>query len=193
MGETPKTTDRRRGSRRKEADRRQPGERRTTERRVASIPVDNERRVQAMRAQTSRHKITVGELRRVLSRLYQVTQVNPDMTAVRPQIKGARALMLKLDPDVNAVGALMKEIASSAAADLPEFQQVERLLERLGIVVKPAKPAPKEPSKKAEAADGSAASKRKSTASRRKSTTKKAIKKTAKKKRASTKTTKPEV
>lgn len=184
MEETPETTDRRRGSRRKIADRRQPGDRRTEERRVASIPVAYERRVQAMRAQTSRHKITIGELRRVLSRLSQVTKVNTDMTAVWLQINRARALMLKVDPDLRTVGALMEEIRSSAAADIPEFQKAEQLLERLGIVAQPAKPTPKAPSKKAKAAEGSKGSKRPSTATRGTSTKKKATKKTAKKKRA---------
>ena len=192
MEETPPTTDRRRGSRRKIADRRQPGERRTKERRVASVPVDHDRRVQVMSAQTGRHQITVGELRRVVSRLSQVTKDNPDMTAVRAQIKGARALMLKVDPDLRTVGALMEEIGSSPAADLPEFQKGEELLERIGIVLQPAKPAPKTPSKKAKAAEGNTSSKKRSTAARGMSTKKKVTKKKAKKKRASKKTTRTE-
>jgi len=189
MEETPQTTDRRRGTRRKITDRRQLGERRIKERRVAAAPVGHDRRVQVMRAQTSRHKITVGELRRTVSRLSQVTKNNPDMTAVRPQIKGARALMLKIDPDLRRVGALMEEIRSSPAADLPEFQKVEQLLERIGIA---AQPALKTPSKKAKAAEGSTSSKKPSTAARGTSTKKKVTKKKAKKKRASKKTTKTE-
>lgn len=193
MEETPPTTDRRRGSRREIADRRQPGERRVTERRVACVSVAHNRRVQVMRAQTSRHKITVGELRRVVSRLSQVTKDNPDMTAVRAQIRGARALMLKVDPDLPTVGALMEEIRSSPAADLPQFQKAEELLERIGIVAQPANPAPKTPSKKAKAAaEGSTSSKKPSTAARGSSTKKKVTKKKAKKNRASKKTTKTE-
>ena len=192
MEETPPTTDRRRGSRRKIADRRQPGDRRTKGRRVVSAPVAHDRRVQVIRTQTSRHKITVGELRRVVSRLSQVTKDNPDMTAVRAQIRGARALMLKVDPDLRTVGALMEEIRSSPAADLPEFHKAEQLLERIGIVAQPAKPAPKTPSKKAKAAEGSTSSKKPSTATRGTSTKKKVTKKKATKKRASKKTTKTE-
>lgn len=187
MTETRKTTDRRMGDRRKVADRRsktvrrETSDRREEDRRIRPIPVTHDRRVPAMTAMDKRHTVTVFAIRRSVSRLSQIAKAQALPSTEQRQLSGARAMMLRVDPDLRAVGEMIGELKTSAIGELPEFQKVEQLMERVGIIVEPPKPVPKKTSKRAKVSSKKASSTSRSTGAKKASARKR---KTATKKRA---------
>ena len=173
MTETRKTTDRRMGNRRKVTDRRtgtvrrEPSDRRDEDRRIRSIPVAHDRRVPAMTAMDRRHTVTVFAIRQSVSRLSQIAKAHPLPPTEQQQLSRARAMMLRVDPDLRAVGEMIGELKTSAIGRLPEFQKVEELIERLGIIVEPPKPVRKKTAKRAKVSSKNASSTSRSTGAKK--------------------------
>ena len=199
MEESPEASRRRRkGDRRKLADRRSGGdrrlvdERRLAQRRKKSVPVDVERRsgverrARILSSLSVRDHIIVHALRRLIGRLYQISQSRPRSEKISASLGEARAEILKLDPNLYTVAATMGKLKNTPIAKLEEYEHSREMLERFNAPrtsgASAAKQTRRAPAgRKATGAKGTAAGARKSTV---KKTSSKTTKKTAVKKAA---------
>ncbi|MCZ6857973.1 MAG: hypothetical protein O7F70_08245, partial [Gemmatimonadetes bacterium] len=135
MEESPEASRRRRkGDRRKLADRRSGGdrrlvdERRLAQRRKKSVPVDVERRsgverrARILSSLSVRDHIIVHALRRLIGRLYQISQSRPRSEKISASLGEARAEILKLDPNLYTVAATMGKLKNTPIAKLEEYE-----------------------------------------------------------------------
>ena len=187
-GDRRKVADRRAGS-----DRRLALDRRAAERRQRIVPVDLERRRGVdRRARTLstlgvRDHIIVHALRRLIGRLYQISQSRPRSEKISANLGEARAEILKLDPNLHTVAATMEKLKNTPIAKLEEYEHSREMLERFNAprtsrasAGKQTRRAPA--GRKTTGAKVTAAGARKSTAKKapRKTTKKTAVKKAAK-------------
>ncbi len=181
-GDRRKVADRRAGS-----DRRLALDRRVAERRQRIVPVDLERRRGVeRRARTLstlgvRDHIIVHALRRLIGRLYQISQSRPRSEKITATLGEARSEILKLDPNLHTVAITMEKLKNTPIAKLEEYEHSREMLVRFNppprtsraSVAKQTRGGPA--GRKATGARGTAAGARKTTA---KKTTRKTAKKT---------------
>ncbi len=187
---------RRKGERRKIADRRSEGNRRVVgERRLAArrqtvVPVDIDRRrgvdrrVRALSTLPVRDHIIIHALRRLIGRLYQISQGRPRAEKITAGLGKARSEILKLDPNLYTIAVTMEKLKNTPVAKLEEYKRSQEMLVRFkapgtspASTVKETQRAPGE--RKTVRARQTAAGARKSTAKKaaRKSTKKPAARK----------------
>ncbi len=190
MEETPAAT-RRKGDRRKIADRRTAEERRAvSERRLAqrrqeavAVEVDRrrgvDRRARVLSTLSSQDHIIIHALRRLIGRLYQMSQSRPRSEKITADLGKVRSEILKLDPSLYTVAVTMEKLKNTAIAKLDEYKRCQEMLLRFS--------PPETPSASTVKKTRGAPGQRKSTQARRtaagagKTTAKKATRKATKK------------
>lgn len=187
---------RRKGERRQIADRRSEGNRRVVgERRLAArrqtvVPVEIDRRsgvdrrARALSTLPVRDHIIIHALRRLIGRLYQISQSRPRAEKITAGLGEARSEILKLDPNLYTIAVTMERLKNTPVAKLEEYKRSQEMLARFNApgtspasTVKETRRAPGE--RKTIRTRRTAAGARKSTAKKaaRKSTKKPAAKK----------------
>ena len=184
-------TARRKGERRKIADRRSKddrralNERRVAERRQADVPVEVDRRrgvdrrARVLSTLSVNDHIVIHALRRLIGRLYQMSQSRPRSEKITAGLEEARSEILKLDPNLYTIAVTMEKLKNTGIAKLEEYKRCQEMLVRLN----PAKTSPTSTAKETRRAPGERKSTRagRTAAGVRKSTAKKATKKSTKK------------
>ncbi len=182
---------RRKGDRRKIADRRSKrdrrvvGERRLAARRQTVVPVEVDRRrgvdrrARALSTLPVRDHIIIHALRRLIGRLYQISQSRPRAEQITAGLGEARSEILKLDPNLYTIAVTMEKLKNTPIAKSEEYKRSQEMLLRFN------RPETSSAStvKKTRRASGERKSTRarRTAASARKSTAKKATRKSTKK------------
>ena len=182
---------RRKGDRRKIADRRSAQDRRAvSERRLAqrrqkvvAVEVDRrrgvDRRARALLTLSAQDHIIIHALRRIIGRLYQMSQSRPRSEKITADLGKVRTETLKLDPNLSTIAVAMEKLKSTAIAKLDEYKRCQEMLVRFR--------PPETPSASTGRTTRGAPGERKSIRARRtaagagKTTAKKATRKTTKK------------
>lgn len=189
---------RRKGERREIADRRSKqdrrivGERRLAARRQAVVPVEVDRRrgvdrrARVLSSLSVRDHIIIHALRRLIGRLYQISQSRPRSEKITAHLGEARSEILKLDPNLHSIAVTMEKLNNAAIANVEEYKRSQEMLVRFNPPVTSATSTAKETrrapgERKTARARRTAAGARKTTAKKatRKITKKTAVKKTA--------------
>jgi hypothetical protein len=163
------------------------------QRRKKSVPVDVERRsgverrARILSSLSVRDHILVHALRRLIGRLYQISQSRPRSEKISASLGEARVEILKLDPNLYTVAATMEKLKNTPIAKLEEYEHSREMLERFNAPrtspASAAKQTRRAPAgRKTTSAKVTTAGARKSTAKKapRKTTKKTAVKKAAK-------------
>lgn len=133
---------RRRGERRQIADRRSEGNRRVVgERRLAArrqtvVPVEIDRRsgvdrrARALSTLPVRDHMIIHALRRLIGRLYQISQSRPRAEKITAGLGEARSEILKLDPNLSTIAVTMERLKNTPVAKLEEYKRSQEMLAR---------------------------------------------------------------
>ncbi len=122
--------------RRSERRRRVVGERRLAARRQKVVPVKVdrrrgvERRARAHSTLPVRDHIIIHALRRLIGRLYQISQSRPRSEKISATLGEARSEILKLDPNLHAVSVTMEKLKNTPIAKLEEYERSREILVR---------------------------------------------------------------
>ena len=130
-GERRKITDRR-----SEGNRRGVGERRLAVRRQMDVPVEVDRRrgvdrrARALSTLPVRDHIIIHALRRLIGRLYQISQSRPRAEKIIAGLGEARAEILELDPNLYTITDMMEKLKNTPVARLEEYKRSREMLVR---------------------------------------------------------------
>ncbi len=122
--------------RRSERDRRVLGERRLAARRQTVVPVEVDRRrgvdrrARVLSTLPVRDHIIIHALRRLIGRLYQISQSRPRAEKITAGLGEARSEILKLDPNLYTIAATMEKLKNTPVAKLEEYKRSEEMLVR---------------------------------------------------------------
>ncbi len=133
---------RRKGERRKIADRRSErdrrllGERRLAARRQTVVPVEVDRRrgvdrrARVLSTLPVRDHIIIHALRRLIGRLYQISQSRPRAEKITAVLGEARSEILKLDPNLYMIAVTMEKLKNTPVARLEDYKRSQEMLAR---------------------------------------------------------------